>query len=93
MHLQEPSHVDEPLDSQEYADVLSRVAADHKAVILQRGGTDLVAIIPMDFLDVLLDTLAMQEAERISGELDWDGLVKANSPPQAWFDRDEPKPY
>jgi hypothetical protein len=93
MHLQEPTHMDEPLEAQEYADVLSRVAADHQTVILRRGGTDLAAIIPLDYLEVLLDALAMQEAERISGTLDWDRLVKANAPPQEWFDRDEPKPF
>jgi hypothetical protein len=93
MHLQEPSRLDEPQQAQEYADVLSRVAADHQAVILRRGGTDLAAIIPLEYLEVLLDTLAMQEAERISAALNWDGLVKANPPPQEWFDRDEPKPF
>ncbi len=93
MHLQEPGRMDEPIEAQEYADVLSRVAANHEAVILQRGGTDLAAIIPLDYLEVLLDTLARQEAERISGTLDWDRLVIANTPPQEWFDHDEPKPF
>ncbi len=93
MHLYEPSHVDEPINAHDYANVLSRVAADHQAVIMQRGGADLVAIIPLDYLEVLLDTLAMQEAERMSGELDWDALRKAKTPPQEWFDRDEPKPF
>ncbi len=93
VYLPVPSHVDEPLNAHEYTDVLSRVAADHQAVIMQRGGADLVAIIPLDYLEVLQDTLAMQEAERISGELDWNRLVKANAPPQEWFDCDEPKPF
>ena len=89
----EPNRVDEPQDAKAYADVMSRVVAEHKAVVVRRGGNDLAAIIPMDYLEFLLDALAMQEAERISGELDWDRMVKANPPPQEWFDRDEPKPF
>jgi hypothetical protein len=92
-HLQEPRHVDEPKEGQEYADVLSRVAAEHHAVIVRRGGADLAAIVPMEYLEFLLEAFAREEAQRISGELDWDRLVKANPPPQAWFDRDEPKPF
>jgi hypothetical protein len=91
--MQTPSRVDEPQQAQEYADVISKVAIEHHAVIVRRGGADLAAIIPLEYLEFLLDALAMQEAERISGKLDWDRLVKANPPPQAWFDRDEPKPF
>jgi hypothetical protein len=91
--IKTPSHVDEPQQAQEYADVMSKVAAEHHAVIVRRGGADLAAIIPLEYLEFLLDSLAMQEAERIAAELDWDRLVKANPPPQAWFDRDELKPF
>jgi hypothetical protein len=92
-HLPKPSHVDEPQDVEAYAGVISKVAAEHHAIIVRRGGADLAAVIPMEHLEFLLDALAMQEAERIAGELDWDRLVKTKSPSQEWFDRDEPKPF
>jgi PHD/YefM family antitoxin component YafN of YafNO toxin-antitoxin module len=88
-----PGRVDEPRAAQEYADVLSRVAADQKPVIVQREGADLAAVIPLEYLELLQDLLARQEAERMSAQLDWDRLVKASSPPRDWFDRDEPKPF
>lgn len=93
LHLQEPAHVDEPQHAQEYADVMSRVATERQAVIVRREGADLAAIIPLEYLDLLLDTVARQEAQRIAGGLDFDRLAKTNRPPQAWFDNDDPKPF
>ena len=93
LNLQELNHVDEPHQVEGYADVFSRVAADHHPVIVRRGGADLAAIVPLEYLEFLLDAWARQEAQRISGELDWDRLIKTNPPPQVWFDRDEPKPF
>ena len=93
MQLQEPTHVDEPQQVQGYADVMSRVAADHKAVIVRRGGADLAAIIPLEYLEILQEALAMEEAERLTKTIDWKTLAKTSPPPQAWFDGDEPKPF
>jgi PHD/YefM family antitoxin component YafN of YafNO toxin-antitoxin module len=88
-----PGRVDEPRATQEYADVLSRVAADGVPIIVRRGGADLAAIIPLEYLELLQDVLARQEAERLAARQDWDRLVRTSPPPQAWFDADEPKPF
>ncbi len=58
-----PGHVDEPQASEEYADVLSRVAADRRPVIVRRGGADLAAVVPLEYLELLQDVLARQEAD------------------------------
>src|SRR5690349_9166510 len=89
----EPDHVDEPQLAQEYADVLSRVAADRQPVIVRRGGEDLAAVISLEHLELLRDILARQEAERLAMQIDWDRVVKAYPPPQEWFEGDEPKPF
>lgn len=88
-----PSHVDEPEAAQEYADVLSRVAADGKPVIVRRGGADLAAVVPLEHLELLQDILARQEAERLIAGIDADLLIPRSPPPQSWFDGDEPKPF
>jgi hypothetical protein len=93
LQLQEPSHVDEPHDANAYADVVSRVAAEHQAIIVRRGGADVAAIVPLEYLELVLDALAMEEAQRIARTVGWDRLVKENPPPQSWFDGDEPKPF
>ena len=88
-----PGHIDEPGAAQEYADVLSRVAADRRPVVVRRGGTDLAAVVPLEYLEMVEEVLARREAERLAAGLDWDELVKASPPSQAWFDGDEPKPF
>ena len=93
MQLQEPSHVDEPHEAKEYAQVISRVVAEHQAIILRREGADVAVIIPVEYLPLLQDALAMEQAQQIARKLDWDRLVKENPPPQSWFDGDEPKPF
>ena len=93
LQLQEPNHVDEPREVREYADVITRVAAECQPVVLQRDGTDVAVVVPLEYFEFMQDALAREEAQRISGRLDWDRLVKANPPPQEWFDRDEPKPF
>lgn len=93
INLQERIHVDEPQQCQEYADVASRVASEKKPVVVVRNGAELVAIVALEHLEILEDALAMEEAQRISRQLDWARLVKENPPPQEWFDRDEPKPF
>ncbi len=89
----EPGHVDEPQAAQEYAAVLSRVAAQRQPVIVRRGGMDLAAVVPLEYLELAQETLARQEAERLATQLDRDRLVRTSPPPQEWFDGDEPKPF
>jgi len=93
LYLQEPNHVDEPQEVHDYAEVLSRVAADRQPVIVRRSGSDLAAVIPLEYLEILYDAAARQEAERIAAQIDWGKLVKTSPPPQSWFDGDEPKPF
>lgn len=88
-----PDHVDEPQAAPEYAEVLSRVAADRKPVIVRRGGTDLAAVVPLDYLELLQDMLARQEAQQLLAQLDWERLLKISRPPQSWFEGDEPQPF
>lgn len=88
-----PGRVDEPQAAQEYAAVLSRVAADRKPVIVQRAGADLAAVVPLEHFELLQDVLAGRMAERRASQIDWDQLVKTRPPPQSWFDGDEPKPF
>ncbi len=91
--LQQPEKVDEPLEAKGYADVISRVAAEGQPVIVRREGHDLAAIVPLAFLEELLDKLAMEEAQRMLRKLDLPRIAKENPPPQSWFDGDEPKPF
>jgi hypothetical protein len=91
--LQERTHVDEPQQLQEYVDVVSQAASQKKTVVLHRDGTELAAIVPLEYLEELEDALAMAEAQRILKTLDLPKLARENPPPQEWFDRDEPKPF
>ena len=93
VHLQEPSHVDEPREVQEYADVITRVASDGQAVVLRRAGADVAVIVPLAYFDLMQEALARVEAERLTKTIDWKGLAKTSAPPQAWFEGDEPKPF
>ena len=93
LQLQEPSRVDEPQQAQGYADVMSRVATEHQAVIVRRDGADLAVIVPLDYFELLQEAAAREEAERLTKTIDWKGLAKTSPPPQAWFDREEPKPF
>jgi len=93
LNLREPTHIDEPHDVQEYVDVISRVVTEGQAVIVCRGGADVAAIVPLEYLEMLQDAMARERALEIARKLDWDRLVKENPPPQSWFDDDEPKPF
>ena len=88
-----PGHVDEPRAAQGYADVLSQVANNRRPVIVRRGGADLAAVVPLEYLELLQDLLARQEAERVAAQIDWDRLVPSSAPPQEWFDADELRPF
>jgi PHD/YefM family antitoxin component YafN of YafNO toxin-antitoxin module len=89
----EPTHVDEPQLAEGYADVLSDVASNHRPVIVRRQGEDLAAVIPLEYFELLRDSLARDEAQRLAGQLEWNALVKNSTPSQSWFDEDEPKPF
>jgi PHD/YefM family antitoxin component YafN of YafNO toxin-antitoxin module len=84
--LVEPGRVHEPQAVQDYSDVFSQVAADGKAVIVQRNGEDLAAIVPLEHLELLREILLRQEAEKLAGQVDWSRLPKTQRPPQEWFD-------
>jgi len=88
-----PRHLDESLLAAGYADVLSQVVADQRPVVVQRDGIDIAAVIPVEYLEVIRDSLARQEAERLAEVIDWSQKVDALAPPQHWFDEDEPKPF
>jgi hypothetical protein len=73
--------------------VLSRVAADHRPVIVRRDGADLAAVVPLELLAAMQDTRARQEAERIAARVDWKRAVAASPPPLDWHAEEEPKPF
>ncbi len=93
LEIHEPSHVDEPQQAQDYADIISKVASEGQAVIVRRDGADLAAIVPLDYLEVVQDILAREEAMNTLRQLDLPKLARENPPPQSWFDGDEPKPF
>jgi hypothetical protein len=91
--LEEPGRVDEPQAAQEYADVLSRVAAAGRPVIVRRNGADLAAVISLEHLELVREILGQQQVERLAAQIDWDRARKTLRPPQEWFEGDEPKPF
>ncbi len=84
--LNEPGRVDEPRAVQEYADVLSQVAAGRRPVIVRRNGEDLAAVIPLEHLELLREVVARQEVEQRAAKIDWKRVPKTHRPPQEWFD-------
>lgn len=90
---QPPGRIEEPQAAEQYADVLTRVAADRRPVIVRRGGEDLAAVVPLEYLELLQDLLACREAEQLAEHMDWDRLVQALPPPQNWFGGEEAKPF
>lgn len=93
LHVQEPSHVEEPRDLKDYANVLTRVAEKGQAVIVRRDGADVAVIVPLEYFELLQDAMAREEAERLTKTIDWKQLAKTSPPRQAWFDGEEPKPF
>lgn len=91
--LTEPTHIDEPAAAEEYADVLSQVAAEGKTVIVRRNGTDFAAVIPLSSLELLNEALARQAVEIQAEQIDWDRARQALRPAQSWLEGDEPKPF
>src|SRR5262249_44679750 len=91
--VSEPDRVDEPRAAKEYCDVLDRVAAERRPVIVRRNGADWAAVIPLEHLELVREVLARQEVEELAAQIDWDTARKRLRPPQEWFDGDEPKPF
>jgi hypothetical protein len=87
--LDEPGRVDEPQAAQEYADVLSRVAAAGHPVIMRRTGEDLAAVIPLEYLDLVREALSRLEVENAAAEIDWTVTPATPRPPQSWFNDDD----
>jgi antitoxin (DNA-binding transcriptional repressor) of toxin-antitoxin stability system len=93
LQLQEPTHVDEPREVKEYADVITRVAAEGQAIVVRRAGADVAVVVPLAYFELIREAMAREEAERLTKTIDWKGLAKTSPPPQSWFDGDEPKPF
>lgn len=91
--LEEPRRVDEPRAVQEYAEVLTQVASQHRPMIVRRNGEDLAAVIPLEFLEMVREVLARQEVEQLAAQIDWERARKTLRPPQSWFDDDEDNPF
>ncbi len=91
--LEEPGRVNEPEVAQEYSDVLTRVATEHRPLIVRRNGEDLAAVIPLEHLEMVREVLARQDVEKLVAQIDWERARKTLRPPQEWFDGDEPKPF
>ena len=72
---------------------MSRVAATQHPVIVRRGGTDVAAVIPVEYLELLRDLLAQQEAEQRAAQVDWAQVARVSPPSQQWFEGEEPKPF
>lgn len=89
--LAEPSRVDEPQKVQEYFDVLTKVVAEGKPMIVRRNGEDLAAVISLEHLELLREVVARREVEHLAARVDWSNLPKTLRPPQEWFeDTDNP---
>jgi prevent-host-death family protein len=85
--LAEPGRVDEPRAADDYAAVLSQVAAEQRPVIVRRNGEDLAVIISLEHLEILREALARHEVEQQAQHLKQPG----QRPPQWWFeDTDNP---
>ena len=88
----EADRVDEPQEAKDYSEVLNRVAAERRPVIVRRNGKDVVAVIPIDYLPALEELLAWEQVEKRAARIDWERAVQTLRPPQAWFD-DHDNPF
>jgi hypothetical protein len=91
--LEEPGRVDEPKGAQQYADVLSQVAAAGRPVIVRRSGEDLAAVVPLEQLELVREILARQGVERSAAQIDWSRAQTTLRPPQSWFDDEADNPF
>lgn len=88
-----PGHIDEPQAVSDYAEVLTRVAEGRQPVVVRREGVDLAAVVPLEYLEMVQDLLARQEAERQAAGVNWGRLAETSPPAPEWFEQDEPKPF
>lgn len=89
--IEELSRVDEPQAVEQFAKVLTEVAQGHRPVIVRRNGEDLAAVVPLEYLELIRDSLARQEAEKLAAQIDWQRAPQLHRPTQAWFeDTDNP---
>jgi hypothetical protein len=51
------------------------------------------AVIPVEYLALLREFLAQQEAEQHAAQVDWAPMAQVSPPPPQWFEGDEPKPF
>lgn len=89
----ELGRVDEPQKVEEYAAVLSEVAAAQRPIIVRRNGQDLAAVVPLDHLELISEGLARQEVERLAARIPWERLSENLRPPQSWFDDEGDNPF
>ncbi|HEX5269986.1 MAG TPA: hypothetical protein VFW33_05845, partial [Gemmataceae bacterium] len=68
---------------------LTRVAVEHRPVIVRREGADLAAVIPLEQFEVLQAALARQEVEKQAAQINWEHAVRGLRPPQSWYDDDD----
>ena len=87
--LLEPCRVDEPRESQAFSEALTRVAAERLPVIVRRGGEDLAAVIPLEYLTILREVLGRQAVEKQAAQIDWNRATKTLRLPQSWLDDDD----
>lgn len=85
--------VDEPRALDEYAAVLSHVAVARQPIIVCRNGEDLAAVIPLEHLELLRESLAQSEAEKSAAKIDWSRVSSSHRPPQSWFDDECDNPF
>lgn len=84
----EPGRIDEPRVADEYAAVLTEVAAARRPVIVRRDGKDLAAVVPLEHLELINEGLAQQAAEQAAAKIPWDRAASLR-PPSSWFDDDD----
>lgn len=90
--LAEPGRVDEPVEAQEFSQVLTQVASQGRPVIVRRDGADLAAVIPMALLELVREFVSRQEVEQLAAQIDWKESSSKQRPPQEWFD-DQDNPF
>jgi prevent-host-death family protein len=91
--LHPPIHVEESQFVSGCSQVLNQVASDQRPVIVQREGVDVAVVVPVEFLELIRDSLSRQAAERIASKIDWHAASEALTPDPAWLEGDEPKPF
>lgn len=85
--------VDEPKLVEDYAAVLSKVAAVGRPLIVRRNGKDLAAVVPLEHLELIREELALEEVERAAAQIDWGEAARTARPPQSWFDDEADNPF